>query len=62
MPTDTRVYGYVRASTAMQADEGESLDVQQRQIVGHTLIHDSKSPACSSRAGSRDRSRSPSDR
>ena len=25
-----RCYGYARVSTAMQADEGESLDVQQR--------------------------------
>jgi DNA invertase Pin-like site-specific DNA recombinase len=27
-----RVYGYARVSTARQADEGESLDVQQRQL------------------------------
>jgi putative DNA-invertase from lambdoid prophage Rac len=30
-----RVYGYARVSTARQADEGESLDVQRRQIDGY---------------------------
>ena len=30
-PAAGRVYGYARVSTARQADEGESLDVQQRQ-------------------------------
>jgi putative DNA-invertase from lambdoid prophage Rac len=34
-----RVYGYARVSTAMQADEGESLDVQQRVIVGYAQMH-----------------------
>src|SRR3954468_14827053 len=32
-------YGYCRVSTAKQADEGESLDVQQRTIAGYALIH-----------------------
>ncbi len=31
-------YGYARVSTIAQADEGESLDVQQRQIAGHAQI------------------------
>lgn len=33
------VYGYVRVSTARQVSEGESLDVQQRQITGYALMH-----------------------
>jgi putative DNA-invertase from lambdoid prophage Rac len=33
------VYGYVRVSTARQADEGESLEVQERQIRGYALQH-----------------------
>jgi putative DNA-invertase from lambdoid prophage Rac len=33
------VYGYVRVSTARQASEGESLEVQQRQIEGYALMH-----------------------
>jgi putative DNA-invertase from lambdoid prophage Rac len=33
------VYGYVRVSTARQANEGESLEVQQRQIEGYALMH-----------------------
>ena len=33
------VYGYVRVSTARQANEGESLDVQRRQIEGYALMH-----------------------
>jgi putative DNA-invertase from lambdoid prophage Rac len=32
-------YGYVRVSTARQATEGESLEVQQRQIEGYALMH-----------------------
>ena len=35
-----RVYGYARVSTVMQADEGESLDVQQRTIS--RLRHDAR--------------------
>jgi putative DNA-invertase from lambdoid prophage Rac len=31
------VYGYVRVSTVMQAEDGESLDVQRRKIEGRTL-------------------------
>jgi hypothetical protein len=32
------VYGYCRVSTAKQAAEGESLDVQRRQIEGYDLL------------------------
>jgi putative DNA-invertase from lambdoid prophage Rac len=31
------VYGYARVSTSRQAEEGESLDVQQRTIAGYAL-------------------------
>ena len=34
------VYGYCRVSTQTQVDEGLSLDVQQRQILGYAQIHD----------------------
>ena len=33
------VYGYCRVSTLKQASEGESLDVQRRQIEGYALMH-----------------------
>ncbi|MGH1572833.1 recombinase family protein [Methylobacterium sp. P31] len=33
------VYGYARVSTARQANEGESLDVQRRMIEGYALMH-----------------------
>ena len=33
------IYGYCRVSTARQATEGESLDVQQRQIQGYAHMH-----------------------
>ena len=33
------VYGYARVSTLRQANEGESLDVQRRQIEGYCLMH-----------------------
>lgn len=33
------VYGYCRVSTTRQANEGESLDVQRRQIEGYALMH-----------------------
>jgi putative DNA-invertase from lambdoid prophage Rac len=33
------VYGYCRVSTLKQANEGESLDVQRRQIEGYALMH-----------------------
>jgi DNA invertase Pin-like site-specific DNA recombinase len=36
--TAGRCYGYCRVSTAQQASEGESLDVQQRQIEGYALM------------------------
>jgi putative DNA-invertase from lambdoid prophage Rac len=32
-------FGYCRVSTAKQASEGESLDVQRRQIEGYALMH-----------------------
>lgn len=32
------VYGYVRVSTGRQADEGESLPAQQRQIEGYAMM------------------------
>jgi putative DNA-invertase from lambdoid prophage Rac len=33
------VYGYCRVSTARQANEGESLEVQRRQIKGYADMH-----------------------
>ena len=33
------VYGYCRVSTVRQASEGESLDVQKRQIEGYAHMH-----------------------
>jgi putative DNA-invertase from lambdoid prophage Rac len=33
------IYGYARVSTVAQADEGESLDVQQRQIAGYAQMN-----------------------
>jgi putative DNA-invertase from lambdoid prophage Rac len=33
------VFGYCRVSTLRQANEGESLDVQRRQIEGYALMH-----------------------
>jgi putative DNA-invertase from lambdoid prophage Rac len=33
------VFGYCRVSTLKQASEGESLDVQRRQIEGYCLMH-----------------------
>jgi putative DNA-invertase from lambdoid prophage Rac len=33
------VYGYCRVSTLRQANEGESLDVQKRQIEGYAHMH-----------------------
>jgi hypothetical protein len=37
-PSAGRVRGYCRVSTAVQADEGESLDVQRRQIEGYAKM------------------------
>ena len=40
LPSPTgHCYGYGRVSTVQQADEGESLDVQQRQIAGYAQMH-----------------------
>ena len=33
------IYGYCRVSTVKQADKGESLDVQRRQIEGYAHMH-----------------------
>jgi DNA invertase Pin-like site-specific DNA recombinase len=33
------VYAYVRVSTDRQADEGESLGVQERTITGYAMMH-----------------------
>jgi putative DNA-invertase from lambdoid prophage Rac len=33
------IYGYARVSTARQASEGESLEVQKRQIEGYAHMH-----------------------
>ena len=33
------VYGYTRVSTARQADDGLSLEVQRRQIEGYAHMH-----------------------
>ena len=33
------VYGYARVSTLRQVNEGESLDVQRRQIEGYAHMH-----------------------
>jgi DNA invertase Pin-like site-specific DNA recombinase len=33
------VYGYARVSTLAQAEEGESLDVQSRQLAGYAQMH-----------------------
>jgi DNA invertase Pin-like site-specific DNA recombinase len=38
-PTAGKVYGYCRVSTVAQADEGESLDVQQRTLRGYCDMH-----------------------
>ena len=34
-----KVYGYGRVSTSRQAEDGESLDVQQRTMAGYALMH-----------------------
>jgi putative DNA-invertase from lambdoid prophage Rac len=35
-------YRYARVSTVRQADEGESLEVQERTIAGYALMHGTK--------------------
>src|SRR5215469_7729294 len=37
--TAGKVYGYCRVSTIAQADEGESLDVQRRQLNGYATMN-----------------------
>ena len=34
-----KVYGYARVSTLKQSDEGESLELQQRQLEGYAHMH-----------------------
>jgi DNA invertase Pin-like site-specific DNA recombinase len=34
-----KVYGYARVSTTQQAEDGESLEVQQRQLQGYATMH-----------------------
>lgn len=36
-PSPSRTFGYVRVSTDVQAEEGQSLDVQQRQLEGWAM-------------------------
>ncbi len=38
-PDDARVFGYARVSTDAQAEDGESLDVQRRQLEGWAMQH-----------------------
>src|SRR4051812_33744509 len=35
----TAYYGYVRVSTDRQAEEGESLSAQERQLAGYAMQH-----------------------
>jgi putative DNA-invertase from lambdoid prophage Rac len=37
--SNVAIYGYCRVSTLKQANEGESLDVQRRQIEGYCFMH-----------------------
>ena len=46
-----KVYGYLRVSTMRQVNEGESLEVQRRQIEGYALQHALKLPIGSRPAG-----------
>ncbi len=41
---EKRVYGYVRVSTQRQANEGECLEVQQRQIEGYAMMKGMEAP------------------
>ena len=34
-----KVYGYARVSTVQQSEDGESLEVQQRQLLGYAHMH-----------------------
>ena len=55
------IYGYCRVSTLRQASEGESLDVQRRQIEGYALMHGlaaRRNPRRGERLAARSRSRS----
>jgi DNA invertase Pin-like site-specific DNA recombinase len=38
-PAAGRVFGYARVSTLAQAEDGESLDVQSRQLAGYAQMH-----------------------
>lgn len=38
-PVPAQCFGYCRVSTAMQADTGQSLDVQERAISGYAMMH-----------------------
>ena len=35
----SKIYGYARVSTAKQADEGQSLEAQQRVLAGYAMLH-----------------------
>ena len=37
-PTTTTVFGYVRVSTAEQANNGHSIETQRQQIIGYAMI------------------------
>ena len=39
------VYGYVRVSAGRQAAEGESLEVQERQLRGYCIMQGLPAPA-----------------
>ncbi len=41
---EKRIYGYARVSTQRQANEGESLEVQQRQIEGYAMMKGMPAP------------------
>jgi site-specific DNA recombinase len=46
-----KVFGYIRVSTAGQADEGISLDAQQAKIEAWCLVHDLELAGCFVDAG-----------
>src|SRR5262245_2728485 len=37
-PTTTTVFGYVRVSTAEQANNGDSIETQRQQITGYAMM------------------------